>query len=180
MPVHGERRHILEHVKLASELQVPEAIAPKNGDLIRLAPGPAALIDEVPSGRLYVDGASMVEADDEALRDRQRLGAEGAVNVRLWSANKKSAIIAGPNVSVRGLAMKDEEDMDLALEEMERAAEAAFGKLGHGERGRGRGGRGRDHARGAQGGRAALGQAAAGGRERVAGLGCADLRSLHE
>ncbi|MEZ6021847.1 MAG: MBL fold metallo-hydrolase RNA specificity domain-containing protein [Hyphomonadaceae bacterium] len=36
VPVHGERRHILEHVKLAQSLQVPEALAPNNGDLIRL------------------------------------------------------------------------------------------------------------------------------------------------
>ena len=34
------------------ELQTPEAIAPRNGDMIRLAPGPAAVIDETPSGRL--------------------------------------------------------------------------------------------------------------------------------
>ncbi len=133
VPVHGERRHILEHVKLAQALQVPEAIAPKNGDLIRLAPGPVALIDEVPSGRLYVDGSSIVEAEDEALRDRLRLGAEGAVNVAM-AVNGKNAIISGPNVSVRGLAMKDEEEMDLALEELERVAAAAFAKLSHAER----------------------------------------------
>ena len=51
VPVHGERRHILEHARLAKELQVSETIAPNNGDLMRLAPGPAAVIDEVPSGR---------------------------------------------------------------------------------------------------------------------------------
>ena len=28
VPVHGEKRHIREHVKLALELQIPEAIAP--------------------------------------------------------------------------------------------------------------------------------------------------------
>jgi ribonuclease J len=133
VPVHGERRHILEHVKLAQSMQVPEAIAPNNGDLIRLAPGPVALIDEVPSGRLYVDGSSIVEADDEALLDRQRLGAEGAVNVA-FAVNGKNAIVSGPTVSVRGLAMGDDEAMDLALAELERVAAAAFAKLGQGER----------------------------------------------
>ncbi len=133
VPVHGERRHILEHVKLAQALQVPEAIAPKNGDLIRLAPGPVALIDEVPSGRLYVDGSSIIEAEDEALRDRLRLGAEGAVNVAM-AVNGKNVIISGPNVSARGLSMKDEEEMDLALEELERIAASAFARLSHAER----------------------------------------------
>ncbi|MCA8885942.1 MAG: ribonuclease J, partial [Hyphomonadaceae bacterium] len=39
VPVHGEIRHIREHVKLAQSLQVPETVAPRNGDMIRLAPG---------------------------------------------------------------------------------------------------------------------------------------------
>lgn len=134
VPVHGEKRHIREHVKLAQEMQVPEQIAPNNGDLIRLAPGPVALIDEVPWGRLYVDGNIIIESDDDALKDRKRLGAEGAVNVSL-AVSGKNAILAGPTVNVRGLSMDDDEDMDIALEELERTAKAAFTKLNSSERG---------------------------------------------
>lgn len=133
IPVHGEMRHIREHVKLAQALQVPETIAPNNGDLIRLAPGPVALIDETPAGRLYVDGSVILETDSESIRDRKRLAAEGAINIAL-AVSAKNAIASGPNVSVRGLTMPDEEDMELALEEIERTAEAAFAKLPHGER----------------------------------------------
>jgi len=133
VPVHGEMRHIREHVKLAQALQIPETIAPNNGDLIRLAPGPAVLIDEVPAGRLYVDGSTIVETEDDALKDRRRLGAEGAVNVAL-AVSAKNALMAGPTVSVRGLTMSDDEDMELALEELERSASAAFAKLSHADR----------------------------------------------
>jgi ribonuclease J len=73
IPVHGEMRHLREHVKLAMALQVPEALAPRNGDLIRLAPGSPAVVDEVPAGRLYVDGSTLIESEDEALRERRRL-----------------------------------------------------------------------------------------------------------
>ena len=133
VPVHGERRHIIEHVRLAKELQVPEAIAPENGDLIRLAPGPVTKIDEVPAGRLYVDGAVIIESEDEALRERKRLASEGAINISI-AVNGKRAMVAGPHVSLRGLAMEDEEDLDLAMDELERTAEAAFNKLNHAER----------------------------------------------
>ncbi|HET9229760.1 MAG TPA: MBL fold metallo-hydrolase RNA specificity domain-containing protein, partial [Vitreimonas sp.] len=133
IPVHGERRHILEHQRLAKELQVPEAIAPENGDLIRLAPGPATKIDDVPSGRLYVDGAVIIESEDEALRERKRLATEGAINISIAVSGKR-AIVAGPNITLRGLAMEDEEDLELAMDELERTAEAAFNKLGHAER----------------------------------------------
>ena len=134
VPVHGEIRHIREHVKLAQSLQIPETVAPRNGDMIRLAPGPAAVIDEVPSGRLYVDGNVIVETEDDAIRDRTRLAAEGAVNIA-FALTEKNAIAAGPTVSVRGLTMPDEEDLELALEELEDTAKAAFSKLNHSERG---------------------------------------------
>ncbi len=134
VPVHGEIRHIREHVKLAQSLQIPETVAPRNGDMIRLAPGPAAVIDEVPSGRLYVDGNVIVETEDDAIRDRKRLAAEGAVNIA-FALTEKNAIAAGPTVSVRGLTMPDEEDFELALEELEDTAKAAFSKLNHSERG---------------------------------------------
>lgn len=133
VPVHGERRHLLEHVKLAKELQVPEALAPNNGDLIRLAPGAPAVIDETPNGRLFVDGGVMIEADDDALRDRKRLAAEGAVNIAL-AINAGHAIVAGPNVTVRGLSMTDDEEFELALEEFERTAEGAYVRLSHADR----------------------------------------------
>jgi len=133
IPVHGEQRHIREHVRLALELQVPEALGAKNGDLIRLAPGPAAIIDEVPSGRLYVDGANIIPAEDDALKDRKRLGAEGSVHVTL-AVNAKNTIVAGPTISVRGISMPDDEDFELALEGLEDAAKAAFHRLGRPER----------------------------------------------
>lgn len=133
VPVHGEIRHIHEHVKLAQSLQIPETIAPKNGDLIRLAPGPAAVIDETPAGRLYVDGAVIIDTDDEAIRDRKRLAAEGAVHVAI-AVSGKNAIVAGPTVSVRGLTMPDEDDLEIAIEDIENTAKAAFSKLNHNER----------------------------------------------
>jgi len=133
IPVHGEQRHIREHVKLALELQVPEAIGPNNGDMIRLAPGPAMVIDEVPAGRLYVDGANIIPAEDDALKDRRRLGAEGSVHVSL-ALSGKNAIVAGPTINVRGISMPDDEDFELALEELENTAKATFQRLKHQER----------------------------------------------
>ncbi|MBS0384305.1 MAG: MBL fold metallo-hydrolase, partial [Proteobacteria bacterium] len=134
VPVHGERRHLLEHVKLAQSLQVPEALAPSNGDLIRLAPGSAAIIDEVPAGRLFVDGNAIVAAEDDALRDRRRLGEEGVVTVALAINARKNALIAGPSISARGLAAAGEAEMDASLDSLEAAALAAFSKLSPAER----------------------------------------------
>src|SRR3546814_6686912 len=39
VPVHGEMRHMVEHARLALSLGVPQTVVPKNGSVIRLAPG---------------------------------------------------------------------------------------------------------------------------------------------
>ncbi len=135
VPVHGERRHILEHAKFAAELQVRETIAPRNGDIIRLAPGPAAVIDEAPAGRLYVDGTTLIEADAESLRERMRIGEEGMLAVAIALGEKKRNLVSGPNVSARGLDRSNESEFDLAVEDIEEAVEAAFARLSYAERG---------------------------------------------
>lgn len=129
IPVHGERRHILEHLELAKALQTPEGIAPRNGDMIRLAPGLAQVIDEVPAGRLYVDGSALIEAEDEALLDRQRIAAEGAITISIAVSAKKRAIVSGPEVRARGLSSADSEAYETALDALADAAEEAYLKL---------------------------------------------------
>src|SRR5215467_11957467 len=62
IPVHGEALHLHKHAALARRCGVREVLQCRNGDLVRLAPK-AGLIDEVPVGRLYKDGALLVEAD---------------------------------------------------------------------------------------------------------------------
>jgi ribonuclease J len=81
VPVHGEERHLMEHVRLAKSLQVPEAIHAPNGSIVRLAPGPATIIDEAPHGRLHLDGAIMVTGNDAAMKERRGASYAGVVAV---------------------------------------------------------------------------------------------------
>jgi ribonuclease J len=73
VPVHGELRHMLAHERLAREHGIPETVVGENGALIRLAPGPAAIIDTVQSGRLALDGNRMVSLDSEVFKERSRM-----------------------------------------------------------------------------------------------------------
>lgn len=134
VPVHGERRHILEHVELARALQTPEAIAPKNGDVIRLAPGPAAVIDEAPAGRLHLDGGVIVEAESEALRLRRRLAEDGQVIVTLVISGKKHTILTGPDIRLVGLAAGGEDEEEELLDELTDVAAGAFNRLSAADR----------------------------------------------
>ena len=110
LPVHGEVRHMVEHAALARACQVPETIVAPNGTLVRLAPGPAEIIDHVPVGRLARDGDGLVPLDGSSLRERRKLLWNGSAAATLVIDGKGRAV-APPKVSLRGI---DDEDGMLA------------------------------------------------------------------
>ena len=102
VPVHGEDRHLDSHAALARELGVPQIARVNNGDLVRLAPGPAEVIETVFSGRLFVDGRLMLEADDPVLRARRKLMHDGAVMVTVM-LDAAGRLIGRPQISAPGV-----------------------------------------------------------------------------
>ena len=105
IPVHGEALHLHEHATLARRCGVPEVLQCRNGDLIRLAPK-AGLIDEVPAGRLYKDGALLVEADARTVADRKRLSFAGTVSVAL-AITDKGELVDDPSLDMIGIPERD-------------------------------------------------------------------------
>lgn len=106
VPVHGEARHLLEHAELARELQVPQAVVLRNGLMLRLAPGAAEVIDEAPSGRLFLDGDVLIPEGDPAVQERRRLAFAGTVFVTLV-LDGKGEVLGEPQVRLLGLPEDD-------------------------------------------------------------------------
>lgn len=106
IPVHGEARHLLEHAALAKDLQVPETLVIQNGDMVRLAPGAAEVVDEVPSGRVVMDGDVLVPSWDAGIQARRRLAFAGAVFVSV-ALNEKGAVQGDPEIRLIGLPERD-------------------------------------------------------------------------
>jgi ribonuclease J len=102
VPVHGEVRHMVEHAALARACQVPETVLAPNGTLVRLAPGPAAIVDHVHAGRLARDGDVLVPLDGESLKERRKLLWNGAAAATLV-IDKGGRVVAPPKVSLRGI-----------------------------------------------------------------------------
>jgi len=111
VPTHGERRHLLEHAALAKDLQVAHAVAPRNGDMVRLAPGAPGVIDEVPAGRLYVDGGVVTAENGEALRERRHAALNGMITASL-ALDGRSRVVSGPRI--RAIGMPGDEDYTVA------------------------------------------------------------------
>ncbi len=131
VPVHGEARHIKEHVAWARQCQVPEAIEPSNGSLIRLAPGPAELLSHVTAGRLGLDGKSLVSMASDAVRHRHRLSANGVILVSVV-LDKAGQLLADPQVTLEGLL--DGEPAETARSAMAGAVRTAMENLSRAQR----------------------------------------------
>jgi ribonuclease J len=101
IPVHGEARHLVAHAEFALTLGVEGAIAPRNGDLIRLAPGEPQIIDEVPSGRWLLDGNILLPEGSGPMRERRKLSFAGIVVVAL-AVEEHGTLAAPPAVSIIG------------------------------------------------------------------------------
>ena len=83
VPVHGEARHLKFHAEFARTLGVKDAYPPRNGDLIRLAPGQLEVIDEVPAGRLLLDGSRLIPDGAAPVRERRKLSYAGIISLAL-------------------------------------------------------------------------------------------------
>jgi ribonuclease J len=128
VPTHGERRHLLEHAALAADLQVPEQVTPRNGDMVRLAPGRAEIVDEVPSGRLYVDGGMVTPEDGEPLKERRHAATNGVVMVAV-AIDGKGKLVSDIEVRSIGLPGDADETLEDLLDRLADAAESALNRL---------------------------------------------------
>ena len=127
IPAHGEPLHLAEHAKLARGAGIPQVLVCRNGDLVQLAPGPAAIIDEVPSGRLYKDGSLLIEAESRTVAARRRLSFAGVVTVAL-ALSERGTLAADPEIELIGIP--DADAKGRAMAEIARdAVELAFETL---------------------------------------------------
>lgn len=122
IPVHGERRHMEEHARLAEECQVHQSVIAPNGTMVRLSDGEATIEDEVFHGRLAVDGMRLLPIDSPVFKERKRLLFQGAVFISL-TFDAASMLAVEPEVTILGLLEDDEYDdiVDEMIEEVERA-----------------------------------------------------------
>jgi ribonuclease J len=124
IPVHGEARHLHEHLAFARRLGVPQTLEVKNGDLVRLAPGPALVIDAVPTGRLVLENQELIAAEDDLFRARRRLMNHGTIMVGVV-LDQYGALLASPRLSTVGAVDLEREPglQDAVLNEIEDAIE---------------------------------------------------------
>ncbi len=117
IPVHGEHRHMMEHINFAKEMQVPYPIKVENGDIVRLSPGKMPEVyDKAPNGKLYVDGNISVEENAKSIKERKNLSANGMLEVTIL-VTPKGNLHNRPILSFKGLPIHETDDFIYGLEE---------------------------------------------------------------
>ncbi len=107
IPVHGEHRHMKEHVTFAKEMQIPKTLLIENGDIIKLLPGnEPKVIDKAPIGKLYLDGNLGVEADSKSIKERKNIAVNGYLEITLVLSNNGK--IKKPIISLKGIPENNE------------------------------------------------------------------------
>ncbi|HEY5818483.1 MAG TPA: ribonuclease J [Mesorhizobium sp.] len=124
VPAHGEAVHLVAQGSLMASSGIRQVAQVRNGDVLRLAPGAAEIIDQVPYGRLYKDGRLIGSDETMGIRDRRKLQFAGhvAVNVVL---DDKYELAGDPDLVAIGVAQVDKNGEDLE-EVMLDAAIGAF------------------------------------------------------
>jgi len=108
IPVHGEHRHMIEHINFANEMQVKYPVQVENGDIVQLYPGEKPkVIDKAPVGRMFVDGNISVGEESESLKDRIKMSHNGFLEITIIIGNSGS-IVKKPLISFKGIPSNGE------------------------------------------------------------------------
>lgn len=126
MPIHGEIRHLVANGAIAVQTGVPpqNVMLGEAGVVVDMKQGQSRIAGAVPSGYLYVDGASVGEITEVDLKDRRILGEEGFISVFAVVDAAARQVVAGPHIQSRGMA-EDDAVFDQILPELRTSLEEA-------------------------------------------------------
>ncbi|MEX0983599.1 MAG: ribonuclease J [Actinomycetota bacterium] len=122
VPIHGERRHLQHHARIAEEIGIPHdrIMICEDGDVLEVG-AEVLRAERVRAGMTLVDGLGIGDVGGEVLRDRRKLAGDGVVVVVLTVDAQTGEIIGGPDIVNRGF-VHEETSGDILQEARERVA----------------------------------------------------------
>ena len=108
IPIHGERRHLQHHARLAHGVGIPaeRTLICEDGDVVEVA-DEVRIVDRTQAGMTFVDGLGVGDVGGEVLRDRRKLAGDGVVVVVLTVDSQTGDLLAGPDVINRGFVHEE-------------------------------------------------------------------------
>ena len=104
IPMHGEHRHLREHARIGAEAGISTAVV-TNGMMVDLSGEAPTVVGHIETGRLYLDGSSLVGALEGVIRDRIRMALNGHVMVTVI-LDDDAEVLGDAWVEIMGLSTK--------------------------------------------------------------------------
>ena len=110
IPVHGEYRHLQEHIELSKKLGKPKThcLIPEIGNVVEISKNTMTLTGNVQAGEQLVDGLGIGDAGSVVLKDRKLLSEDGLVIVVIGVSESSGALINEPYLITRGFVYAGE------------------------------------------------------------------------
>src|ERR687887_293743 len=108
IPVHGERRHLNHHARLAREVGIPmdRIVIAEDGDVVEIGEE-VKIADRVQAGMTFVDGLGIGDVGEVVLRDRRKLSKDGIVVVVVGVDAHHGEVVTGPEIVQRGFVFDE-------------------------------------------------------------------------
>ena len=117
IPVHGEQRHMLEHISFAKQLNVPHPIKVENGDIVRIFPGDSPeVFDKAPYGKIFLDGNIGVEEESKSIKERRNISQNGHLNITVIITTQGN-IHNMPIVNFMGIPILNTEEFKISIQD---------------------------------------------------------------
>ena len=117
IPVHGEQRHMLEHIDFAKKLNVPHPIKVENGDIVRIFPGDSPeVFDKAPYGKIFLDGNIGVEEESKSIKERRNISQNGHLNITVIITTQGN-IYNMPIVNFMGIPILNTEEFKISIQD---------------------------------------------------------------
>ncbi|MEW6076374.1 MAG: ribonuclease J [Thermodesulfobacteriota bacterium] len=104
IPIHGERRHLVHHIRLAEEMGIPRerTLLPDNGRVIEFDENGGRIGGRIETSRVLVDGKGVGDVGQRVLRERRELAEHGLVIVVMIFDEETGIILHGPEIISKG------------------------------------------------------------------------------
>ena len=122
IPVHGEQKHLRSHRELAVSMGVPKenVYIGDVGKAVELTDSYIKEVENVPAGKVFVDGLGVGDVGSIVLRDRKHLGQDGLIIIVASLDVYDGHVISGPDIVSRGFVyVKESENL---LDEIRRVS----------------------------------------------------------
>ena len=117
IPVHGEQRHMIEHINFAKKLNVPHPIKVENGDIVRIFPGDSPeVFDKAPYGKIFLDGNIGVEEESKSIKERRNISQNGHLNITVIITTQGN-IHNTPIVNFMGIPILNTEEFKISIQD---------------------------------------------------------------